>query len=130
MITTLHGDADRSADGRSLVYCPIPVRPRKAGCDNGPLMMGASAGAASGAGIRLCKTCIRGAPKPPRPNPLPKPAPCATPPRAKPGVDPTTQATANTAAKRRCMIAFLLLFCLPYAHDLIIRRDAVFAGLR
>src|ERR1700687_782646 len=78
MITTLHGDADRSADGRSLVYCPIPVRPRKAGCDNGPLMMGASAGAASGAGIRFCKTCIRGAPKPPRPNPLPKPAPCAT----------------------------------------------------
>jgi hypothetical protein len=42
--------------------------------------------------------------KPPRP---------AGPTRAKPGVDPTTQATANTAAKRCCMIAFLLLLRLP-----------------
>jgi hypothetical protein len=31
------------------------------------------------------------------------------PPRAKPEVDPATQATANTAAKRRFMIAFLAL---------------------
>jgi hypothetical protein len=33
-------------------HCPIPVRPRNAGCDNGPLMVGACAGAESGAGLR------------------------------------------------------------------------------
>src|SRR5262249_44045284 len=34
-------------------HCPIPVRPRNAGCDSGPLMVGACAGAESGAGIRF-----------------------------------------------------------------------------
>jgi len=38
--------------------------------------------------------------KPPR-----KPPPCPKPPRAKLGVDPTTQAAANTTAKTRFMIA-------------------------
>jgi hypothetical protein len=34
-------------------HCPIPVMPRKAGCEIGPLMTGACAGGESGAGIRL-----------------------------------------------------------------------------
>src|SRR6516162_2060831 len=38
---------------RPARHCPIPVRPRNAGCDNGPLMVGACAGAESGAGIRF-----------------------------------------------------------------------------
>jgi hypothetical protein len=38
---------------RRLPHCPIPVRPRNAGCDNGPLMVGAPEGDASGAGILL-----------------------------------------------------------------------------
>src|ERR1700681_490001 len=90
---------------------------RSAGCDNGPLMMGACSGVGSGAGIRLWKAGICGLgsakteagvrPKPPRPAPCARPGPCAKPPRAKLGVDPTTQVTANTAAKRRCMVVFL-----------------------
>jgi hypothetical protein len=32
-------------------------------------------------------------------------------PRAKTGVDPTTQAIANTVARKRRMIVFLVLFC-------------------
>jgi hypothetical protein len=43
--------------------------------------------------------------------------------RAKPGVDATTQLTANTAAKRRCMIVFLALFCLPHVRDVIIQQQ-------
>jgi len=34
-------------------HCPIPLRPRNAGCDIGPLIVGACAGAASGAGMRF-----------------------------------------------------------------------------
>jgi hypothetical protein len=34
-------------------HSPIPVRPRNAGCDTGPLMVGAGVGDASGAGIRF-----------------------------------------------------------------------------
>jgi hypothetical protein len=34
-------------------HSPIPVRPRNAGCDSGPLIVGAREGDASGAGIRL-----------------------------------------------------------------------------
>src|SRR5713101_3436475 len=88
-------------------------------------MMGACAGAASGAGIRFARLGTRGAgapkstvglrTKPPRPAPWP-------PPRAKPGVDPTIQATANTATKTRFMIVFLLLLCLSYTRNLIIQR--------
>lgn len=51
---------------------------------------------------------------------LPAPDPCAKPeappkaaPRAKPSVVPTTQANANTAAKRDFMIVFLVLLFLP-----------------
>src|SRR5262249_28158122 len=45
-------------------HCPIPVRPRNAGCDNGPLMAGACAGAESGAGIRFSNgACGVGDPK-------------------------------------------------------------------
>src|SRR5258708_5712052 len=74
-------------------------------------MVGACVGAESGAGIRFpngacgsggAKRVVGSRTKPPRPNPWPAP-------RAKPGVDPTTHATANTAARRRCMIAFLAL---------------------
>ncbi len=44
--------------------------------------------------------------------------------------DPTTQATANTATKRRCMIAFLLLLCLPHARNLIVQqRTTLWAGI-
>ena len=34
-------------------HSPIPVRPLNAGCDSGPLIVGAGEGDASGAGIRL-----------------------------------------------------------------------------
>jgi hypothetical protein len=102
--------------------CANPNRPcrihayihRSAGCDSGPLMTGACEGDVSGPGIRLWNVGICGAglprrvvglrAKPPRP-----PAPCPMPPRAKPEVDPATQVTANTTAKRRFMIAFLAL---------------------
>ena len=107
----------------SAGYSPIPVMPRNAGCDIGPLMTGACAGAASGAGIRFSNgICGAGFPtigplrtKPPRPPPCPPP-----PPRARTGVDPTTQATANTTTKRRCMISLLVLLsppsCTPPNH--------------
>lgn len=92
-----------------LVYGRRRYIPLSAGCDSGPLMTGACAGDGSGAGLRLSKTGICGAGfprrvvglrvKPLRPD---KPAPSAKPPRARPEVDaPTTQANANTAAKRR-----------------------------
>jgi len=82
------------------------------------LMTGACAGDRSGGGLRLSKTGICGAGfprrvvgsrvKPLRPD---KPAPCAKPPRARPEVDaPTTQANANTAAKRR-FITYSFLSC-------------------
>jgi hypothetical protein len=90
--------------------------PRSAGCDNGPLMMGAPAGDESGAGIRLSKAGICGAAGPRRVVGLsaepPRADACAEP-RARLGVDPTIQVTANIAAKRRCMVVFLSLFCLP-----------------
>jgi hypothetical protein len=89
--------------------------------EHGPLMMGGCAGGGSGAGIRfsMAGACGAGAPnrvaglrpKPPRPDPWPTPVPCAKPPRAKPGVDPTTQATTNTDAKTRFMVDPLL--CSP-----------------
>src|SRR5256886_7324220 len=74
-------------------------------------MTGGWVGAGSGAGTRFEKAATRGAAdprsvvglrtKPPRiPPPSPKP------PRAKLGVDPTTQAAANTTAKTRFMIAY------------------------
>jgi hypothetical protein len=34
-------------------HSPIPVRPLNAGCESGPLIVGAGEGDASGAGIRL-----------------------------------------------------------------------------
>jgi hypothetical protein len=101
-------------------HCPIPVKPRNAGCDIGPLMVGAAAGPASGAGIRFStagdcgavgKRAVGLCTKPP--VPCAKPAPWAKPPRAKPGVDPTRQVIANTAARRRCMVVFLVLFRSP-----------------
>ena len=87
-------------------------------------MMGACAGGGSGAGIRLSNAgiCGAGAPrivgsctKPPRPDPWP--APGAKPPRASPGVDPTIQATANTAAKKRCMIVFPCSACSSWVRS-------------
>jgi hypothetical protein len=78
-------------------------------------MVGASAGDASGAGIRLGAADICGVGSK-RLGLRAKPPPPAwpTPPRAKPAVDdPTTQATINIAANKRCMIAFLSLFDLP-----------------
>ena len=66
-------------------HSPIPVMPRNAGSDIGPLMMGVCAGADSGAGIRFSKVGIRGAGDPkrrvglrtkaPRPAPAPNPPP-------------------------------------------------------
>ena len=41
-----------SASVNGTASLSFPVRPRNAGCDNGPLMLGACAGAESGAGIR------------------------------------------------------------------------------
>jgi len=78
----------------------------------GPLMTGGCVGAASGAGIRFWKAGIRGAGEPRRvvglrtkPPRFANPPPCPKPPRAKPGVDATTQAAAtNIAAKTRFMI--------------------------
>src|SRR5260370_30339660 len=85
--------------------------PGDGGGDRGRLRGGGWGGAEGGAGIRFPRGAGGGGgdrrvveppKKPPRPNPWPAP-------RAKPGVDPTTHATANTAARRRCMIAFLAL---------------------
>ena len=42
-----------SASGTARRHCPIPVMPLNAGCDIGPLMMGACAGSDRGAGIRF-----------------------------------------------------------------------------
>ena len=87
-------------------------------------MTGGCEGAASGAGIRFSKagTCGAGDPRIPdprrrvglrtKPPPIANPPPCPKPPRAKPGVDPTTQAAANTAAKTRFMVVILIL-CRP-----------------
>jgi hypothetical protein len=79
---------------------------------SGPLMTGACGGGGSGAGIRFCNAGIRERPADPRAKP--GPVPCVMPeaaPRAKPGVEiPTTQAIANTAAKRRFMVEFLICF--------------------
>ena len=100
-----------------VFYSPIPVIPRNAGWDIGPLIVGACEGDASGAGLRFSKAVICGAgfvrkagltPWPPRPPP----EECPMPPRAKPEVEPATQATAHTTAKRRFIIQFLLLMCL------------------
>src|SRR5258708_649850 len=72
-------------------------------------MTGACVGAPSGAGIRVWKTGICGAGDPSRAvgfrrKPPRNPPPCPSPPRAKPGVDATTKAVANTAAKTRFMV--------------------------
>src|SRR5437660_5243130 len=72
----------------------------------GPLIVGAAEGDASGAGIGLpAGACgggganrVVGSPPNPRPNPVVVPA---CPPRANPGVDATTQAVANAAARIR-----------------------------
>ena len=95
-------------------------------------MTGACAGDGSGAGLRLSKTGICGAGfprrvvglrvKPLRPD---KPAPCAKPPRARPEVDaPTTQANANTAAKRRFITYSFLSCAAPIGPHLIIQQKA------
>ena len=77
-------------------------------------MTGGCGGGGSGAGIRFSKAGIGGAGAAKsgaglrtRPDPWAKPAP--KPSRAKPGVDPTIQVTANTAAKMCFM--FASLFC-------------------
>src|SRR3982074_3928731 len=73
----------------------------------GPLTTGACEGDGSGAGVRLSKVGICGAGLPRRVvgSSRTTSAPCARTPRAKLGVDPTTQATAKTAAKTRFMDA-------------------------
>jgi hypothetical protein len=71
---------------------------RSAGCDTGPLMMGACAGGGSGAGILFSKVgiCGAGAPKRMLGSRLKPPPPCAwPPPRAKLGVEPTIKVSAN-----------------------------------
>ena len=75
-------------------------------------MTGGCEGAASGAGIQFSKAGICGAGDPRRvvglrtkPPRFANPPPCPKPPRAKPGVDPATQAAAtNTPVKTRFMI--------------------------
>src|SRR5262245_62209179 len=97
-----------SAGKRLSAYITPPYGLRA----EGPLMTGGCAGAASGAGIRFWKAGIRGAGDPRRvvglrtkPPRFANPPPCPKPPRAKPGVDATTQAAAtNIAAKTRFMI--------------------------
>ena len=76
---------------------------------DGPLMTGGCVGAASGAGIRFSTAGALGAGDPRsvvglRTMPPRNPPPCP-PPRAKLGVDPTTQAAAKSIAKTRFMIA-------------------------
>src|ERR1700704_2378086 len=84
-------------------------------------MTGACAGGGSGAGSRFSKVAVGGAGAkivvgsriwatrlPWRPS------------RAKPGVDPTTQAAANTAARSRRMIVFLLRSASPRPLDVIL----------
>jgi hypothetical protein len=57
---------------------------------------------------------------------MPEPAP-----RANPGVEPTTQAIANTVARRRRMIVFLVLFCLTSTTDkVMLQQEHIFSGLR
>jgi hypothetical protein len=48
---------------------------------------------------------------------------------SKASVDPTTQASANTAAKTGFMIVFLALFVCPSGDDLIIPREAAWSVL-
>jgi hypothetical protein len=79
------------------------------------LMTGGCEGAASGAGIRFSKAGICGAGDPRRvvgfrtkPPRLANPPPCPKPPRAKPGVDPTTQAAANAKAAMNFFMTHLL----------------------
>jgi hypothetical protein len=110
-----------------LVYGRRRYIPLSAGCDSGPLMTGACAGDGSGAGLRLSKTGICGAGFPRRVVGLrpDKPAPCAKPPRARPEVDaPTTQATANTAAKTRFITHSFLSCAAPIGLHLIIQQKA------
>ena len=100
--------------------------PRSGGCDTGPLIVGACAGGGSGAGIRFSKVGICGAGAPKRllelrPKP-PPPDPCAKPERAKLGVDPTTQVSANTAARRR-RIAFLSVLPPVMPRNLMIQQE-------
>jgi hypothetical protein len=112
---------------------------RQLGVEHGPLMMGAWAGGGSGAGIRFWKIRVWGVRGPnsvgfrlkaPRLlNPWIAPAPLPKPPRAKLVVGPKTQTTANTAAKTRFMIAFLLLLCLPHARNLIIQQGTTLSVL-
>ena len=107
--------------------------------EHGPLMVGAWAGGGSGAGIRFWKIGVWGVRGPnsvgfrvkaPRLlNPWIAPAPLPKPPRAKLAVGPKTQTTANTAAKTRFMIAFLLLLCLPHARNLIIQQETTLSVL-
>ena len=85
------GCHDRRSSGG--VYIPR-------GSDNGPLMTGACAGGGSGAGIRFSKAGVCGTG-----GPLKAPRPCP-PTSAKLGVDPRTQVSANSAAKRRCIVVF------------------------
>ena len=102
-------------------------------------MVGAWAGGGSGAGIRFWKIGVWGVRGPnsvgfrvkaPRLlNPWIDPAPLPKPPRAKLAVGPKTQTTANTAAKTRFMIAFLLLLCLPHARNLIIQQETTLSVL-
>jgi hypothetical protein len=109
-------------------HSPIPVKPRKAGCELGPSMTVGCAGAANGAGIRFPMAGTRGigAPrrivgsrtKPPRPPPMP--------PRAKLGVAAATQPNVKITAKRRRMIALILLLCPRHARDLFIPTAAIF----
>src|SRR2546423_9555045 len=92
---------------------------------DGPLMAGACAGAASGAGTRFWKAGVAGAcdpssvegfrTTPVRPNP-----PCPKPPRAKPGVDPTTQAVANNSIVKTRFMIVVLIRCHPTAASHLI----------
>ena len=88
-------------------------------------MTGACAGGGSGAGIGFALGAVGGVGAPNSTlglraaNPA---APRPAPPRAKLAVDASTQVTANTAAKTRCMVLFLLR--LPHARKLIIPQQA------
>jgi hypothetical protein len=98
-----------SASPEARSHCPIPFKPRSAGCEIGPLIVGAGEGDPCGAGIGFARgACgVAGAKRVVACAWARLPWPAL---RATIGVDPATQATASAATKRPRMTASLLHF--------------------
>src|SRR5262249_18902612 len=99
-------------------HCPIPVRPRNAGCDNGPLMVGACAGAESGAGIRFSNgACGGGGAKRVVGSLALMSGPA---PRAELG-DASAVTASPKASTARCFFKIVMTNLLPYFGDGVMR---------